>query len=119
MKRIFVLGVFGVFLVSGCTQEHKVEHTLECVISSVIYNKTGKTVNFKREDAIKNGYEYYFSVYDNGTLIVNDVDVYVKDEEVERSYSLQREKRIDTNMKFQFSKAFDDVKFFILNNDIT
>ena len=105
------------FLVSGCTQEHKVEHTLDCVLGSVLYTKTGKVVDFKREDAIKNGYEYHFLVYDDGIVVVNDADTYVKDKSIERSYSLQRENRVDTNMKFQFTKEFDDVKFLLVKRD--
>ena len=48
-----------VLFMSGCTQEYKQEHALECVIKSVVNHTTGGTVVFTREDAVKNGYEYY------------------------------------------------------------
>ncbi len=104
-------------LLSGCSQEHKVEHTLDCVVSSVVYKKTGRVINFKHEDAIKNGFVYHLRIYDDGLLIVNEADVYVKDKNNEKSFSLQRENRVDTDMKFQFSAAYDDVIFLLLNKD--
>ena len=117
MKHILVLSTL-LLIFNGCTQEHKVVHRLDCVLNSVIYNQTGKEVNFKKEDAIKNGYVYYFSVYDDGLLVVNDVDVYVKDKDNERSYSLQIDSKISNNMKYRFTEVFDDVRFLMLNKDI-
>ena len=117
MKRISVFSVLVIILISGCTQERKVEYTLGCVVSSVLYTKTGNIVNFKREDAIKNGYVYKFLIYNDGIVVVNGVDTYVKDKNIERSYSLQRENRVDTNMKFQFTQEFDDVKFLLVKRD--
>ena len=89
MRHLFVVSVFVVWLVSGCSEDHKVEHSLDCVLRSVVYTETGKEVTFKREDAIKNGFVYYFRLYDDGTLVVNENDVYVKDKNIERSYSLK------------------------------
>ena len=109
---IFATAVFITF--TGCSHEHKVEHTLDCVLKSVVYTETGKEVVFKREDAIRNGYAYHFKVYDNGKVIVNDTDSYVKDKNIERSYSLEIADKVDENMKFQFTKAFDDVRFVLV-----
>ena len=115
MKHTLSLGVLALLLMSGCSQEHKEEHSLDCVLKSVVYIETGKEVTFKREDAIRNGFEYYFKVYDDGIVIVNDTDVYIKDKDIQRSYSLLRTKKVDKNMKFQFSQAFNDVKFLIVD----
>lgn len=117
MKPVFILFGVGLLLVSGCSKEHKVEHSLNCVVSSVVYNQTGNMVKIKREDAIKNGFVYHLSLYDDGRLVVNDMDIYVKDKEIDRSYSLQRGNRVDTNMKFQFTEEFDDVKFILQNRN--
>jgi hypothetical protein len=114
MKNRLTLSVLVLLLISGCAQEHKVEHTLDCVLKSVVYTETGKEVVFKREDAIRNGFEYSFRIYDDGTVVVNDVDVYVKDKNIERSYSLKIADSVDKNMKFQFTKAFDDVRFVLV-----
>ena len=114
MKNRLTLSVLGLLLMSGCAQEHKVEHTLNCVLKSVVYTETGKEVVFKREDAIRNGFEYSFCVYDDGTVVVNETDVYVKDKNVERSYSLKIAEKVDKDMKFQFTKAYDDVRFVLV-----
>ena len=114
MKNRLTLSVLLLLLISGCAQEHKVEHTLNCVLKSVVYIDTGKEVVFKREDAIRNGFEYSFRIYDDGTVVVNDVDVYVKDKNIERSYSLKIADSVDKNMKFQFTKAYDDVRFVLV-----
>ncbi|MDA3945841.1 MAG: hypothetical protein PF439_04070 [Helicobacteraceae bacterium] len=118
MKYIFFISVMFVFVFTGCTKEDKIVHTLDCIIDSVVYVETGRTVTLTKEDAVKNGFEYHFKVYNNDTVLVNDADTYVKDDNMERSYSLQREKNIDANMKFQFSKPFDDVKFLIVNKNM-
>ena len=54
MRKIVAVSVLVLLFLSGCSQEAETVHKLDCVLSSVIYNKTGKVVNFKREDAIKN-----------------------------------------------------------------
>ena len=109
---IYVTVMITIF--TGCAQERKIEHSLDCVLKSVVYTETGKEVTFKREDAIKNGFVYYFRVYDNGTVVVNETDVYVKDKNIERSYSLKIAEKIDEDMKFQFTKAYDDVRFVLV-----
>ena len=114
MKNTSILSMLVLLLISGCAQEHKVEHSLNCVLKSVVYTETGKEVVFKREDAIKNGYEYFFRVYGDGIVVVNDVDVYVKDKHIERSYSLKIVDSVNENMKFQFTKEFDDVRFVLV-----
>ena len=72
MNYMRILSLAVMLFLSGCTQEHKAVHKLDCVVSSVLYTKTGKTVDFKREDAIKNGYKYRLRVYDDGILLVNE-----------------------------------------------
>ena len=109
---IYVTVMITIF--TGCSQERKIEHSLDCVLKSVVYTETGKEVTFKREDAIKNGFVYYFRLYDDGTLVVNENDVYVKDKNIERSYSLKIAGKVDEDMKFQFTKAFDDVRFVFI-----
>ena len=118
MKQISLASLIVIMLLSGCTQEHEIVHKLDCVISSVVYTDTGRVVKLNREDAIRNGFEYHFKVYSDDIVVVNDADIYVKDAKIERSYSLQREKRVDENMKFKFTKEFDDVKFLIVKKYI-
>ncbi|WP_373032466.1 hypothetical protein [Sulfurovum sp.] len=118
MRKIVAVSVLVLLFFSGCSQEAETVHKLDCILNGVIYNKTGKVVSFTREDAIKNGYEYYFRIQNDGTLIVNDADIYIKDIGIEKSYSLQRETKVDKNMKFTFNEAFDDVRFLIVNKEI-
>ena len=118
MKKQIWLCAGALFSLAGCTQEHKVIHKLDCVVSSVVYNQKGKVVNIKKETAIENGFVYHFSVQDNGVVIVNDEDSYTLDEEVARSYSLIRDGRVDQKTKFIFNESFNDVRFVILNKGI-
>ena len=99
-------------------KEQRTVHELDCVLKSVIKNKIGQEVEFKREDAIKNGFEYHFNIYSNGRMIVNGTDVYIKDADTNRSYSLQGHTKINPNMKFQFNEKFDDVIFLIIDEEI-
>ena len=112
--KMFAGSLFVLLFLSGCTREHEVVYQLDCVINSVVHMDTEKVFKMEREYAIRNGFEYHFKVYNDGVVVVNDADVYVKDEKMERSYSLQREKRVDKNMKFQFTKAYDDVRFVLV-----
>ena len=112
--KLLIYVTVMIVIFTGCGQERKVEHSLDCVLKSVVYNETGKEVTFKREDAIRNGYEYYFRLYDDGTVVVNETDVYVKDKNIDRSYSLKIAEKVDENMKFQFTEAYDDVRFILV-----
>ena len=124
MIKIWSVTAAVLVLVSGCSQERDTKPGLECVLSGVVNNKTGKVVEFSRKDAIKSGFEYHFRFKNNDTVTVHSADraegtdIYVKDANSSRSYSLQREKKVDTNMKFQFNEAFDDVRFLIVEKGI-
>ena len=112
-------------MITGCTKEHEVEHTLECLLKSVVNTETEEEVIFKKEDVISNGFAYNFRVYNDDIVVVSSKDkiygedVYLKDQQIERSYSLQREDGVDANMKFIFSKKYDDVEFLVLDKNIT
>ena len=120
----YIVSAF-LLLLSGCSGEKTVEHTLSCLLESVIEHKTDKVMTFKKEDVIKNGFVYNFYIYADKIAVENSndttygKDIYFKDQQLERSYSLQREDGIDTNMKFVFSKNYDDVEFHILDKKIT
>ena len=101
----------SLLLLVGCSEEKKVTHALDCVLHSVVKVKSGKEVVFTRENAIKNGYSYHFDIYGNGEMIVNDTDVYVKDINASRSYTLKLDQTIVSNMQFRFSESYDDVIF--------
>ena len=104
-------------LLAGCSEEKRVTHTLDCVLHSVVKVKSGDEVVFTRENAIKNGYTYHFAVYDNDEMIVNDVDVYAKEMNASRSYTLKIDETIVSNMQFQFSESYDDVVFTLHNRN--
>ena len=118
LKTALLVNICSLLVFSGCSNEHKVVHKLDCVVHSVVNAKTGKETVFKREDAIKNGFEYFFKVYDDGSLSVNDTDIYVQDKASKESYFLKREHRVDENMKFVFNDRFDDVVFKIVDQGI-
>ncbi len=126
-KNIATIGLSFIVttLMSGCSQDKKVEHTLKCMLESVVDAKKDKAVEFKKEDVINNDFIYYFTVYDDGTVGVHSEDitygedVYIKDQAGQSNYSLKRENGVDTNMKFVFTKEFDDVRFLIVDKNIT
>ncbi|WP_373033645.1 hypothetical protein [Sulfurovum sp.] len=123
MKKIFVISVLILLMISGCSQESDSKPGLDCVLSGVVNGKTGKLVEFDRQDAIKSGFEYRFRFKRDKTVTVDSTDVnkgadvYVQDDNIIRSYSLQRETKVDTDMKFQFSESFDDVEFLIVSEE--
>ena len=100
-----------VFFFLGCSDGIKIEHELHCVLHSVVKVKSGDEVVFKRKDAITNGYEYHFVVYDNGTMVGNDKDHYKLETNSTDTYSLLLDKHIVRNMQFVFTKSFDNVVF--------
>ncbi len=100
-------------LTVGCSSEHKVVHTLECVLSDVHNDEFNTTVSFTKEDAIKNGYSYSFKIYDDDTMVVNGMDVYKKDPRNPQTYFLTIEEKTLPHMQFQFTKDFDDVIFVL------
>lgn len=118
MKKTMMLFAVLFLLLTGCSNDHEVIHKLDCVLHSVINTQTDQETVFKREDAIKNGYEYFFTVYDDNTLSVNNNEVYILDKNNSRKYFLQTKNNIDKNMFFVFSKLFDDVYFEIVNTNI-
>ncbi len=106
------------FFLFGCQDNPVKVATLDCIVKRVMYTESDRETVFKKEDAIRNGFIYHFDVYDNDILIVNQADRYIKDANSTVSYSLERETTIDTNMKFVFTKAFDNVRFLFLEKEI-
>jgi len=122
--KIWLVAAAVLVVVSGCSPERETKARLECVVSGVVDKKTGSVVEINKADAIKNGFEYHFRFKNNDTVTVQGADrakgtdIYVKDANSSRSYSLQREKKVDTNMKFQFNEAFNDVRFLIVDKGV-
>ena len=96
----------------------KVTHSLECVLSQVVNGKAGTTTNIKRKLALDNNYSYTMKVYNNGTLIVNDEDHYMQEINKTSSYVLDFDGNPQTNLRFEFTKAYDDVTFYIKKIDV-
>ena len=113
--KLYHWTILVVFFFFGCSDAAIKEHELTCVLHSVVEVKSGDEVVFKRKDAITNGYEYHFVVYDNGMTVVNDKDHYKLETNSTDTYSLLLDKRIVRNMQFVVTKLFDDV-VFNLNN---
>lgn len=119
VKKIFAIGATVLLMISGCSQESDIKPGLDCVLTGVVNGKTGKLVEIDKEDARRSGFEYHFRFKSDNTVTVNSADVdsgtdvYVPDADNVRSYSLQRETKVDKDMKFQFTEAFDDVEFLI------
>jgi len=118
MKKALLLSIVLFVILTGCSNEHKITHELDCVLHSVINTKTDQETVFKREDAIKRGFSYYFRLYDDATMSVNDNDHYVQDNNRDRTYSLKLEEKINHNMQFVFNKNYDDPYFSINDKDI-
>ena len=120
MRQILVSGAMILLtsVIVGCTEKPKEIHTLDCILHSVDNPALAEEVVFKREHAIKNGYEYHLSIYDNGRLLVNDEGEYVKDVTKPRTYQMLFNDKVIPNMEYTFNKNFDDVYFFIHNNGI-
>ena len=105
--------VFLLFLVA-CSKEHKLQHNLQCTLNGVVNTESGKVVDFTKENAVKNGFVYDLVVFDDGTLVVNEKDLYRLDHNSTHSFSLILDNNRVENMKFKFNKQFDDVEFFLL-----
>ncbi|MEN8146064.1 MAG: hypothetical protein ABFR02_00430 [Campylobacterota bacterium] len=120
MRQLLVTGVILLlaFVIAGCTEKPKEIHTLDCVLHSVDNPVLGEEVVFEREYAIKNGYVYHFSIYDNGRLVVNNEGEYLKDMTRARTYQMFFNNKVLPNMEYTFNEDFSDVYFFIHKNGI-
>ena len=113
-----VLVVAVAIAVVDYTLKPKVVHSLECVLDQVIANQTGKVTNLEREEAIKMGYKYTINVYDDGSMLVNDEDRYIKEDKKENSYLLYLYGKPQPNLRFEFTENYDDVTFYIRKIDV-
>ncbi len=120
MRQLLVSGAMLLLMlfIIGCTEKPKEIHTLDCILHSVVNPALGEEVVFKREYAIKNGYEYHFSIYNNGRLLVNNEGEYVEDVTKPRTYQMLFNNKVLPNMEYTFNENFDDVYFFIHKNSI-
>ena len=120
MRQLLVSGamLFLTLIIIGCTGKPKEIHTLECFLHSVVNTTTGEEVVFEREYVIKNGYEYHFSIYDNGRLLVNNEGEYIKDVTKPRTYQMFLNNKVLPNMEYTFNENFNDVYFFIHKNGV-
>ena len=121
MKMYIYSGVLAVAIGIAAidyAMKPKVTHSLECVLEQVIANQTGKVTNIKRQDAINNNYTYFMNVYSNGTLVVNDVDHYTQEINKPSSYVLNFNGNPQPNLRFKFTKDYDDVTFYVKKTDV-
>ena len=120
MRKLLLNGMILLLLpiIIGCTEKPKEIHTLDCILHSVVNSTIGEEVVFKPEHAIKNGYVYHFSIYDNGRLVVNNEGEYAKDVTRARTYQMLFNNKVLPNMEYTFNKDFSEVYFFIHKNSI-
>ena len=111
---IVVLGI----AITDYVLKPKIIHSLECVLSQVVNVPPGTVTNIERQNAIDNNYTYYMNVYNNGILMVNDVDQYLQDTNNTNSYMLNFNGKTQPNLKFEFTKSYDDVTFHVKKIDV-
>ena len=111
---VFAVGVAVVDYV----MKPKVIHSLVCVLSQVVNSRDDTTTDIKRQLAIDNNYTYSMKVYNNGTLIVNAEDHYMQEVNNTNSYQLDLKGQLQPDFRFQFTKAYDDVVFYIKKTDV-